>query len=147
MSLNWTELQQAFLHGSWRERHYLDLETGDVCVLDFAQREQIELISDASAVPDALRLAYAVEMDDERYVPVPICQPRQLAAWRDLFSAECEPPFRRLLWSALDRSDAAHFERTLALEPAEQARWQRELAREVRSVLTLWLRTLPVEWQ
>lgn len=136
----------AAREGSWAERYYLDVDTGQVvCVLE-ADRARLQPYYDAHGEVAAadhlpqgdarLRAAHAVELDDARYVKLPVLPARQELEWMDAFAGGVDPALRSLLWRALDRDDRSAFERTLRMEPAVARAWSAERDRR----LTAWLR-------
>lgn len=151
LDLNWTDLQSAYLTGTWQKRHYLDLETGQVLIVSEVLRAVLQVIYDEVGEEEAekrldsaeLRQAHDIELDDRRYRAIPVCGRRMLNMWRDAFADACEPAFRNLLWSALNRNNDGQFEQLLQLESAEKVRWEALLAQLVREQLTQWLDTLP----
>lgn len=143
----------AYERGCWQERHYLDRLSGRVVIVTeetrAALQEVYDRVGEQAALPwlnDAsLQAAHQVEMDDERYWKVPTRSRTAWAQLRDSFAAGVEPPLQRLLWQALDYDDPAQFDRLLALDAGDAARWHAFRMADAERALRAWLAAQGVE--
>ena len=128
--LRWDTLCQAYWHGDWENRYYLDRETGEVVCITELLRVKLQSIYDevgedsADALIDLgeLALAHTVEMNDDRYLK--IIEWKSFREEADAFAMSVDPPLRALLWQALDLQNRVGFEKNVQLESSVAVRWQ-----------------------
>lgn len=143
----------AVRHGHWAERYYLDVIDGNVVRVSERIRAILQDVYDtvgeeaAGAYLDTwehaeiadLRLAHAVEMDDDRYRKLPEMTLAVRLRWMDAFTGTVrDRALRRMLVAALESDDPARFERALALEPAQQRRWEQFTVTQIRALFADW---------
>ncbi|MFQ5879762.1 MAG: UPF0158 family protein [Dehalococcoidia bacterium] len=157
-------LEDAFVHGGWELRHYLDLETGDVvAVADEVNRELEEIYGQlgeegseleqdvASAIggrdvppweKEALLEAHRVEEGfGTRYLAIPWVEASD--AYRDMeafIPTVEERSLQERLWHAIGgRKPFRRFRDILGAHPAERERWFKFESAMVRERVLEWL--------
>ena len=143
LTIDLNALCEAYEHGSWSRRFYLDSISGAIVEVTETQRIALQAIYDeegeeSANIPPALQHAHTVELDDDRFWKIPTCTKKALMQLCNQFSETVERPLQRLLWRALDAHDVGWFERMLGMESAELHRWQQHKQAAHQQTLTNW---------
>ena len=146
---DWPEILDAYQHGSWQQRFYLDINSGEISCISEQTLALLEACYDDDGELDpsmlttsALQKAFAVANDDRRFLKIPEQNSAENLHIHDSFANSCESALQRLLYSALNSNDLLRFQLILGMEPNEEARWEQFQRAAYKIILIDWLHTL-----
>ncbi|MBN1824685.1 MAG: hypothetical protein JW958_00380 [Candidatus Eisenbacteria bacterium] len=132
VTVRWDEIRNAYDQGSAERRYFLDIETGEILPIF------VDLIERGGNPEDARRIAGGV---NKRYFLVPHKPSSEGYAEMEAFIATVkEKRLKGQLTEAIEGKGAfRRFRDTLALDPIEEERWQKERDERIRQEIQSWL--------